>query len=74
MGSVPRWGSPPSTSEARRIIPAQVPITGIPSETIPRTLSSMPMSLSSLPMTVLSPPGMTSASGHLSRSAGLRIS
>ena len=65
---------PPSTSSARRIRPAQVPMTGTPDETIPLRVSNIPRSRISFPMTVLSPPGRTSPSAPPSRSDAFLIS
>src|SRR5437867_4511161 len=52
----------PGTSFARKIAPAQVPHTGIPSRTRSRSFGMISYRAASLPIVVLSPPGMMSAS------------
>ena len=64
----------PSTSFARKIRPAHVPITGLPLLTKARSGSSKPSRSARWPIVVLSPPGTTRPSSVASRSCTCRTS
>src|SRR5262249_2884580 len=69
-----RWsGRPSTTSDASKIMPAQVPSTGSPSASRLASGSNRPEDSSSIDIVVDSPPGITSASTRSSCS-GVRIS